>query len=89
MPSIFFYELACLYFTFLFYEVGMEIDTLCDCCRIVYINGLALKNTERWAPNSEIKKMNYCLGIMLDNVMFIVWAYKAVRVDSQRWEYVL
>lgn len=88
MHSVLFYELTCLCFMFLLYEVGMEIGTMCDCCRIIYINGLELKNTERWSPNSEIKKMNDYLRIMLDNVMFIVLAYEAVRVDFQRWEYV-
>lgn len=63
----------------------VEVCTSCVCCEIIYINGLALKNIERWSPNSEIKKMNYCFGIMLDNVMFVVLTYKAVSVDSQRW----
>lgn len=33
--------------------------------------------------------MNDHLRIMLDNVMFIVLVYEAVKVDFQRWEYVL
>lgn len=78
-------QLTCLCFRFLFCEVVVEVCTSCVCCEIIYINGLALKNIERWSPNNEIKKMNYCFGIMLDNVMFVVLTYKAVSVDSQRW----
>lgn len=29
--------------------------------------------------------MNYCWGIMLDNIMFVILTYKAVSVDSPRW----
>lgn len=59
----------------------MEVCISCVCCEIIYINGLVLKNIERWFLNSEIKKMNYCFGIMFDNVMFVVLIYKVVSVD--------
>lgn len=59
----------------------MEVCISCVCCEIIYINGLVLKNIERWFLNNEIKKMNYCFGIMFDNVMFVVLIYKVVSVD--------
>lgn len=94
MPPILFYMnwLGCALPEIIFHlfcEVGMEICTLCVCCRIIYINGLALKHIERWSPNHEIKKGEILFGDCAWQCHFCSFTFQAVGVTPRGRYYYL